>query len=287
MTEEAILFIEIFQPFALYRNPFTFYYAQSFPLPPKSAIIGMLQNACNDWYGHIQGIETWWELKIAIFGGFESSFWNYQHSIRGEVYIDKERNMLVNKQASKNKPIPLYGYGQTAQRTPIYVQELFNGHLFIFIKAGKKGKKEQLMLIKEIAESLEKTKKVLSLGRGEDIAYIRSVNFVESVEKEIIEGDIKLHYPTFITRTNFPIKNLKFPVFFVTTKVIFENNGQPVESKKQITKETYRRAEFKEVIYISPDHSLILQSPIEVEFCDINLDKKLETFPIVNDFGWL
>jgi len=284
MTEETILFIEIFQPYAIYRNPFTFYYAQTFPLPPKSTIIGMLQNACNDWYGNIHGIETWWGLKIAVFGGFECSFWNYQHNIKGELYIDKESNVLVNRQGAKKNPKPLYGYGQKAQRTPIYIQELFNGHLFIFIKTGKK---EQLILLKKIAESIEKTKKVLSLGRGEDIAYIRSVNFVESVEKEIIEGDIKLHYPTFIIRKNFPIKNLKFPVFFVPNKIIFENNGFPVESKKQITKETYRRAEFKEVIYASSDHSLILQSPIEVEFCDINLDNKLETFPIANDFGWL
>jgi len=69
--EETILFVEIFQPFAQYRNPFTFYYAQTYPLPPKSTIIGMLQNACNDWYGNNQE-KDWEGLKVSIHGGFES-----------------------------------------------------------------------------------------------------------------------------------------------------------------------------------------------------------------------
>ncbi|MGB9831021.1 MAG: CRISPR-associated protein Cas5, partial [Fervidicoccus fontis] len=53
MSEDSknTLFVEIFQPFAQYRNPFTFYYAQTYPLPPKSTILGMLQNAVEDWYG--------------------------------------------------------------------------------------------------------------------------------------------------------------------------------------------------------------------------------------------
>ena len=54
---DKIFLMEIFQPFAQYRNPFTFYYAQTYPLPPKSTIIGMLQNAQNDWYGNNNGLK--------------------------------------------------------------------------------------------------------------------------------------------------------------------------------------------------------------------------------------
>ena len=71
---ERTLFLEIFQPFTQYRNPFTFYYAQTPPLSPKSTIIGMLQNAVEGWYGSRFYIEKWWELKISIHGRFESVF---------------------------------------------------------------------------------------------------------------------------------------------------------------------------------------------------------------------
>ena len=123
---EKILFIEIFQPFAQYRNPFTFYYAQTYPLPPKSTIMGMLQNACNDWYGDSD--ETGWQdLKISIHGGFESNFWNYQNLIKGETNLDK--NMKL-----ENQGLPLYSEGIKAQRSPIFQQELFNGHLYVFVE---------------------------------------------------------------------------------------------------------------------------------------------------------
>ncbi|MEM5832075.1 MAG: CRISPR-associated protein Cas5, partial [Candidatus Aenigmatarchaeota archaeon] len=62
-----VLYIEIFQPFAQYRNPFTFYYAQTYPLPPKSTIIGMLQNAVGDWYGN-KYRDSWWKLKVSVHG---------------------------------------------------------------------------------------------------------------------------------------------------------------------------------------------------------------------------
>ncbi|MEM3374260.1 MAG: CRISPR-associated protein Cas5, partial [Candidatus Woesearchaeota archaeon] len=86
MSEQTI-YLEIFQPFAQYRNPFTFYYAQSFPLPPKSTVIGMLQNACDDWYGH-KNLEEWKNLKVSIHGGCESIFWNYQQLIKGNIEIE-------------------------------------------------------------------------------------------------------------------------------------------------------------------------------------------------------
>jgi CRISPR-associated protein Cas5t len=60
---EKTLFVEIFQPFAQYRNPFTFYYAQSYPLPPKSTIIGMLQNATDRYYDPTPGQVKLYKIK--------------------------------------------------------------------------------------------------------------------------------------------------------------------------------------------------------------------------------
>ncbi len=269
--EETILFVEIFQPFAQYRNPFTFYYAQTYPLPPKSTIIGMLQNACNDWYGNNQE-KGWDSLKVSIHGGFESIFWNYQNLIKGETKFN-ENMQLVNQR------LPLYAEGLTSQRSPVSQQELFNGHLFIFLK-------NESDFIKRLADVLERPNKILYLGRSEDIAFIRKVKEVES--KEIsVEGDIKLTYPTYILLEGFPLKNKKYPVYSIPLSVNFKNNGQRVRHKAEITKNTVREAEFRTVIYTGYDYSVILDEnsgPIKVDEIMMIEDK---TIRIYNPYGWL
>ncbi|MCZ7399047.1 MAG: type I-B CRISPR-associated protein Cas5b [Candidatus Methanoperedens sp.] len=267
---EKIILIEIFQPFAQYRNPFTFYYAQTYPLPPKSTVIGMLQNAVGDWYGNELGIENWWNLKVSVHGGFENAFWNYQSLIKGEIKFENQRII--------NQNLPLYGEGQTSQRTPVYQQELFNGHLYIFIKGEGN-------LIEKIKEALNKPAKVLYLGRSEDVVFIRNVK--ETVARKInVEGDIKLKYPTYLLQKNFSIKNQKYPVYSIPLKVIFENNRQNVKHKSEITKSTERKPEFEPIIYTGYDHSIILNenSHIDVEFYTIKDDEKIR---IIYPFGWL
>lgn len=284
---EKTLFIEIFQPFAQYRNPLTFYYAQTYPLPPKSTIIGMLQNAVNDYYGHNYGIEKWWNLKISVHGGFETVFWNYQQLIKGDVSISIAG--LINKH--DRNPLGniwhrIYNSSIKAQRTPVYQQELFNGHLYLFIKGEEN-------LIDEIKVSLEKTKKILSLGRSEDIIYIRKIS--EILNSEIKQKEAKkslwLTYPTYLkekielygNKKEFPIKNQKYPVYSIPTFVIFHNNGIPVKNKAEITKETKRDVKFETVIYTGFDYVLKLSEPVKFEEF-VNDNKK---FRIISDFGWL
>lgn len=280
---EKIIFIEIFQPFAQYKNPFTFYYAQTFPLPPKSTIIGMLQNACDDWYGNNYGSENWWNLKVSVHGGFESIFWNYQNLIKGELDITKD-GIWVNR--NDDNPggkifLPLYGRGLTSKRTPVYQQELFNGHLYIFIRGDKN-------LIDKIKNSLEKTSKILYLGRSEDIVFIKKIDQVKP--KTIfnnVEDFVKLNYPTFILERNydkkFPIKNQKFPVFSIPIKVLFQNNGINVKHKSEIKKSTERIVEFKCVIYTGCDYDIILKDKVCVEVYEVDGKE----FRIIKNWGWL
>ena len=242
---EKILFIELFQPFAQYRNPFTFYYAQTYPLPPKSTIIGMLQNACNDWYGNRYGMEKWWNLKVSVHGGFESVFWNYQNLIKGDVELKNDGKLW-------NQKLPLYGKSIKSQRTPVYQQELFNGHLYIYIK----GEDD---LIEKIKESLEHPPKVLSLGRSEDVVFIKEIKEITPKETIAVEGDIKLKYPTYILEEKVAIAKLKYPVYSIPVRVIFKNQGMPVKSKSEITKKTEREVELKKVIYTGFDYTLILK----------------------------
>ncbi len=273
-----ILFIEIFQPFAQYRNPFTFYYAQTYPLPPKSTIIGMLQNALGDWYGNEYGIEKWYKLKVSVHGGFESVFWNYQSLIKGEITIKEGK--LMNK--PENEYLPLYGEYKTSQRSPVYQQELFNGHLYIFIRDDEGN------LIKKIKEALEKPSKILYLGRSEDVVFIKTVKEIE-IKNDKIEGDIKLTYPTYLLLNRLPIKNQKYPVYSIPTKIIFRNNNTNVKHKSEINNNTTEReVKFEQVIYTGYDYSIIFKEdvPIELQYVNIN-DKENNKEITILESGWL
>lgn len=276
------LFVEIFQMFAQYRNPFTFIYAQTYPLPLKSTIVGMLQNACNDWYGNRIGVKKWWNLNISIHGGFESIFWNYQSLIKGKAELSNETKFgkistptLVNVDQKK---LPLYGEGIISQRTPVYQQELFNGHIFFFIKGDEN-------LIDYIQKALENPKKVLSLGRSEDVVFIKNVICMEEPDIRRIKGDLRLTYPTYIKEKNFPIANKKYPAYSIPTQVIFKNNGKCVKTKAEITKKTVRDVDFESVIYTGYNYGLILKEgeEIDVEFYDTHIGK----FRILDNWGWL
>jgi len=268
--DEKILFIELFQPFAQYRNPFTFYYAQTYPLPPKSTIIGMLQNACNDWYGNKYGMEKWWNLKVSVHGGFESVFWNYQNLIKGDVELKSDGKLW-------NQKLPLYGKGIKSQRTPVYQQELFNGHLYIFIKGEDN-------LIDTIKKSLEQPLKVLYLGRSEDVIFIKDIKEITPPQKIKVEGDIKLEYPTYILREKLPISNIKYPVYSIPLSVHFKRQGQFLKHKSEITKESERIVDFKEVIYSGYDYNIILGDNESIESEFYKLDGKRV---IIVEGGWL
>jgi len=282
---EKTLYIELFQPFAQYRNPFTFYYAQTYPLPPKSTVIGMLQNATNNYYE-----ERFWGLQISIHGGFEAVFWNYQQLIKGEITISKAG--LLNRH--DGNPLgkiwhPLYSPNIKAQRTPVYQQELFNGHLFIFVRGGED-------IIEEIKESLEKPKKVLSLGRSEDVVFLKSKPTILE-DKEIkpenkqVKKTLWLTYPTYIKLNNknkegvegFPIKNKKFPVYSIPVKVLFKNNCYTIKNKAELSKNTKRKVEFETVIHTGHDYVIYLKKEISVEIYKIGG----ETFKIPTEYGWL
>ena len=250
MAEKTLL-IELFQPFAQYRNPFTFYYAQTYPLPPKSTVIGMLQNALNDWYGNERGIKEWWSLKVSVHGGFESIFWNYQQFIKGEISLVRVhgRPTLWNQWSTKREKGkvnqgPLYPTRDvTLKRTPspVLQQELFNGWLYILLRG--KGK-----FLSEIKDALEKPRKILSLGRSEDVVFIRRVEFIERKEKKAREIAIK--YPTYVRVPIEMLRKKEYPTYSIPIRVVFKNNGKPVRHKAEISVKTFRDVDFKPVIYV-------------------------------------
>ncbi|MGC8935616.1 MAG: type I-E CRISPR-associated protein Cas5/CasD, partial [Thermoproteota archaeon] len=162
----------------------------------------------------------------------------------------------------------------------VYQQELFNGHLYLFLK----GQEE---LINEIKEYLEKPKKVLSLGRSEDIIFIKDIRLYkkEEIITEKVEGDIKLTFPTYIRIKGFPINMRKYPIYSIPTKIIFKNNGTPVKNKSEISESTEREVEFETVIYTGYEYSILLEvgKTLNVEVYKVG-DKEIK---IIEDFGWL
>ena len=278
------LFIELFQPFAQYRNPFTFYYAQTYPLPPKSTIIGMLQNALNDWYGQAEreeGVKKWWSLKVSVHGGFESVFWNYQQLIKATtsgISLVRFRGRPV----LWNQGRPLYGFPLTSQRTPIFQQELFNGWLYLLLR----GRED---FLSEIKEALEVPRKVLSLGRSEDVVLIKNTRFVQ--ESKITPDnarEIGIIYPTYVYVEN-PGETLarqEYPTYYIPVKVIFRNRGKPVRHKAEISKKTFRDVEFKPVVHVGPWKYLELKR--EVPFEEYQLGEVILRIPNGKDVsGWL
>ncbi len=302
---EKILFIEIFQPFAQYRNPFTFYYAQTYPLPPKTTIIGMLQNAINDWYGN-SNPEAWERIKVSIHGIFESVFWNYQSLIKGEISVSKE-GILINKHGDNvtrdiGTYLPLYGKGLISKRSPVFQQELFNGHLYLFLKGDGN-------FLEKIKESLENPQKILYLGRSEDVVFIRDVRIFDSVDEEEIIGDIRLFYPTYLKKyvinergekRELPILIEKYPVYNIPVKSVFvKNDGSRIKHKCEIiaqkekgenenAKNGVRRVvEFETVIYTGEDYLLLLKDHENLVVEILKLNDKNKEFRIIKDYGWL
>lgn len=274
---EKTLFIELFQPFAQYRNPFTFYYAQTYPLPPKSTIVGMFQNALNDWYGQDHGLNTWWEdLKISIHGGFETIFWNYQQLIKAT----KSGISLVRFKGRPtlwNQKLPLYHFSITSQRSPVLQQELFNGWLYIFLK-GDRG------LLNEIKEALERPRKVLSLGRSEDVVFVKYIEFTEGTNKRARE--IAITYPTYVTTPTEMLRRKEYPTYAIPTKVVFRNDGKPVRHKTEISRETLRDVEFKSVIYVGAWTFLKFNEKVDLEEYVLG-EKKFKVVSDKNASGWL
>lgn len=274
---EKTLFIELFQPFAQYRNPFTFYYGQTYPLPPKSTIVGMLQNALGDWYGQDHGLEAWWEdLKISIHGGFETVFWNYQQLIKAT----KTGISLIRFKGGPtlwNQNLPLYHFSVTSQRSPVLQQELFNGWLYIFLK-GNEG------LLNEIKEALERPKKVLSLGRSEDVVFVKRTEFIESVNKKARE--VAIRYPTYVATSVEMLKKKEYPTYSIPTKIIFRNDGKPVRHKAEISRETLRDVEFKSVIYVGAWTFLKFNKEVDLEEYILR-GKKFKVVSDKNASGWL
>ena len=169
-SNEKIIGLEIFQPFAHYRNPYTVDHPQTFPLPPRSTIIGMLQNLIGDYYG-VLNRDAWKYLAIYTLGTFTAKFRTFTRYYKGKNFGLKKYGQKFYRTSNNtmiNGPSVL-----SANPTTPLIEELFNLKLVLFMK----GKQE---LLDEIVNCAGK--KVISLGRAEDLAFIRNIYSSDELE---------------------------------------------------------------------------------------------------------
>ena len=267
--------VDLFLPFAQYRNPFTFFYAQTFPLPPKSTIVGMLQNLTGEYFDN-----KYWDLKICVFGIQESIFWNYQQLIKGvpvpvksdfvKEEIGKSGKVMQIKETKVDystltggDKLPLYGVSKKSQRTPVYQQEIYNLRLTIFIKH------EDVTFIQGIKSSFANLRKVMHLGRSEDIFFIRKApEIVTFEEKEL--WDFSSTFGSYILRAdNSILDNEKhFPVYSIPTRSIFELNEKPIQSQKELfsNKQNIKRKVDYNTVYYAENNRLVFLEKKPVMF---------------------
>ncbi len=256
----SVLALHIYQPFASYRNPYTWRYTQTYPLPPKTTIVGMIQNLLGPEYYY--NTELFNRLKIFVAGDHNALFTNYIHHIKaqkisfknGTIYVTQEKSVRGKR---RRVTVPL----RESQFTPLKLSELFQVYLWIFIKGNKET-------IDAINESIENLRIIPALGRWEDVAVIRWKELLDDgsgkntkVTKAIkefpdlfdefesipFEAPLGFYVPSPSKRKHKGI-SIKLPIFVD----YFPDNKDVERSLINIDKNKSRKVEFGRFDFISP-----------------------------------
>ncbi len=142
--------VKLYQPVACYRKPLSFGVVETFFLPPFSTIKG--------WVHYTAGAEKEHSLSVSIHGRFETVGYQLQKFKK----FDRKR---------EGQP-ELPGFSKTLISSPVYVQELYEVYLTIYIAGDQE-------LLSKFLENLL-IKDFISIGRKEDTALlIQEPEFVE------------------------------------------------------------------------------------------------------------
>jgi CRISPR-associated protein Cas5t len=161
-----VLRLNIYQPQAHYRVPFTYQRRHTYPIPPYSTIIGFLCNVCgiddqeNEIYKDIIS-----KLKISISGKFKL----------------KNTEMVWFRNLAKESHIKTYGsldirekngnVGHIGGQSPMKIDILEDVELFIYLYNEKI---ENLEILKKNLINPKDRLQVLHIGRAEDWIVYKS-----------------------------------------------------------------------------------------------------------------
>lgn len=145
MNQRKVLKIKLHQHTGVYRNPITAEVIESYPLPPPSTIIGLIQSLLKI----VDPIEG--SFNISIQGDYNALLRDYQWYIR---YDDNTKKYVQ-------------------QRKPILVHTLFDVSLTIHLIF------QDIQIGLKVEKLLKAPPYFIYLGRAEDIVKIEEVNWVE------------------------------------------------------------------------------------------------------------
>lgn len=154
------------QETANYKKPTSFQLKESYPLPPPSTVIGMVHNIC--------GFEEYVPMDVSIQGSYFSRhldlFTRYEF-----------KNGMTFEQGRHQLKVDKYGVVEG----PGYTELLVDIKLMIHIIP----KDESYLNI--IYESFLSPREYISLGRREDLVYIKEIKMVD-VNRKKLDKDIEL-----------------------------------------------------------------------------------------------
>ena len=156
----------LYQNMVNYRKPTSFQLKETYPLPPPSTVIGMVHNLC--------GYTDYHEMDVSIQGKY--------HSKVNDLYTRYEFKNAMKYEAGRHQ-LETGGYG--ISRGVATVELLTDVELLLHILPKDQS------IVEEIEKAFLYPKEYPSLGRREDLVYIKEVKVV-NIHEVIMENDVNL-----------------------------------------------------------------------------------------------
>lgn len=190
-----VLRIKLHQPVANYRPHYSMQVRHSYPLPPPSAVIGLIHRVLGMKSGNTyrdEG-ETIKGIDVAILGRYGGIGWDYQWLLAPQAKGD--RNILFTSSVSQLKNVKF-------KQVPAKVQLLIDVDLFLYLridydvyeKETEKKVKEKLNWQNEekalecIEKAFQQPAETPYLGRAEDLIIVKKAEFAEKItQQEVYE----------------------------------------------------------------------------------------------------
>lgn len=165
-----LLRLEIYQPHAHYRIPYSINRRFTYPIPPYSTIIGFLCNACGIKDQRMELYKTIKELKISIAGKFACKTTEYVwfRNLSKEKHIIYYQSEFIRH---KNGQV-----GHIGGQIPVSIDVLEDVDLIIHLYHENINSVEKL---KRKLENLKDRLQPVHLGRAEDWIVIRDLKILE------------------------------------------------------------------------------------------------------------
>ncbi|MCM8803194.1 MAG: CRISPR-associated protein Cas5 [Candidatus Omnitrophica bacterium] len=276
--------IKLYQSFANYRPHYSMQVRHSYPLPPPSAVLGLVHMVLGMKPGETykdEG-ETIKGMDVAILGRYGGIGWDYQWLLSPQIKGD--RNILFTSSVSPLKGIKF-------KQIPGRIQLLIDIDLLLYLRIDfnkylnetKSELKEKLNwksedeVLEGIKRAFEKPAETPYLGRAEDLIVIEEVNVVEVNEQEVYE--LK-NYSAWVPISIAEHFDIYGPIYNLPG--YYEKKEIKVKVEKKDKKWWIRDFNFHSCVYAEPQEIGINKelSPLETFY---DQDKKVPLFFILKE----